>query len=289
MMGHPSSYFIRALVCEGKTDTDIVDEFDVSGMVLPSDANLRNARIMVDGFLDIGGLATADNTVRAWLRERGIYTYFQDRECFTRASKILSIGSARADVEKMLLAGAPLHETLSVLTEYPDFMHYTLRDLKTYKHYFWNVGLLSKDRMLMFLKKSDSSEYYIEALTFGVERLHQHKGKKTSISPSDLHKHIMMGVGTRASMLMKLPMTSESDDRVVRMAKAFSGMWKDSNTVGHGGMIEATNRLEAFNEKRNKPSVRNTGRGNEPEFQPQLPLSREELIALEQEEENQDE
>lgn len=254
-MRHPANYYIRCLICDGMNNADIKTELRYRNIFPIDDTGLEHIRRDVGTPPGALQLEVLNGDTQKWLRSRGVSIYFTQRDRMAPSEKLLITGRVRENIEKLMLAGCEAKEVLTALQNITNFSAYTLGDLKIYKHYFWNTDLLSQTQMLQFLAKSHGTDYYAEALTGGKERALSRIGIDTPSSPDAIHERLMKDLGLRGMAVGRLPISVETDRRVVAIARTYSQMWKNSKTVGQGELIEAYERLSRFTEKRNAPAI----------------------------------
>ena len=247
---HPSLYFIKCLICEGNTDTQVTDELFYRRIMVPDARVYLAARRMLGDFTVEDFRQDISDTTEEWLRTQGIHLYFRRRAELGIAEKILMYPRQRESIEKMLLGGMSQHDIANILRKEVEFESATVRDIRLYKHYFWNPNLLSGAEMLSFLHKSKGNGFYIEALVGGRDAVLNRLGLGSTQSADEYHTLAMAQLGMRIAMLSSQPFNDNTDKRIVALANTLTRMWKNSKTVGSESMNTAIDRLKRFLEKR---------------------------------------
>lgn len=252
-MRHPAEYFIRCLLCSAHEDQDIATTMSAKGLHPPDMSEIGNIRARLGDIPEIDDIPDPDTS--EWLRSRGIFTYFFDREKMHRAESILNTPRAREEVEYHLLARIPPEEIIGYLQSKPQFHRFNVLDLRYYKHYFWNTDLLTFGEMARYASRHSGSDRYLEALNGGRTAALWRMGIDTPMTDDELHRAVYRQLGMRMLILGEAPYTSNTDKRAVALANIVTRMWKDMKIVGSAGVEEAYERMRKFVEERHAPQI----------------------------------
>jgi hypothetical protein len=161
-------------------------------------------------------------------------------------------------VETMLLASIPPKEISRVLQQEPGFELVSTKDIKLYKHYYWNPDLLTHAEMMACLSSKTGTGLYVDALRGGSDVLSVRMGLLKPVALDDTHTQIMQQLGLRMKMLDKSPYTKDTNQQAVALSSAYTRMWKNHKTVGADALQQAHERLRAFIETREKPRIQDS-------------------------------
>lgn len=255
-MSHPATHFIRALIYEHLTDADIHQELLYKRIIPVPPHILEGIRREVSPILDPDEVRhSRSGVVIQRLRRLGILTYFRHRFQLEFAEKLLYTARIREVTEKLLIASVTPKDVAGVLQKENGFEQITTKDVKLYKHYFWNPDLLSESEMMMYLRDHDGTGLYVEALQSGQEVLLRRMGLTKSDSLDDLHTNAMQHIGLRMKHLEALPFDKDTDARAVSLSSALTRMWKNHKMVGADALQQAYDRLRRFVEDRREPKI----------------------------------
>lgn len=156
----------------------------------------------------------------------------------------------RQRVECALLARIDYDEIPASIKDIEGADAISAHHLRLYKHYFWNVDLLSTQQMIRFLQ-STGDPWYVEALEGGRDHFLYRNGKKEiDVDPDLTHRQIMSDMAARAAFINRLPYNEGTDMRATLVARTYSSMWKNSKSVGGEDLRKALDDLKGVVEKR---------------------------------------
>lgn len=161
-MRHPAEYFLKALCIQNPNYTvaDLFSRLEQLGFMPPLAQVQQNyLPTVVQEFQPDGAnvpppnFNAFDQTNREsmrYLREQGVYDYFTQSMAMRDAREILSRPDQRLAVEQALFTRIPSPDLAKKLNSQKNW-HLTAAGLDLYKHYFWNIDLLTFDDWGRFL------------------------------------------------------------------------------------------------------------------------------------------
>ena len=146
-MRHPAEYYIKFLIIRDPqlTDAQVLLNLEEWGMLSPAPQYLGLLRGRIPP--QPQPFQPMDRTNRVstqYLRDQGVYEMFHPTDAMNEALEILSTPEKRMVVEQILLARLDLNIATKKVNAKYDW-HFTKAGLDIYRHFFWNVGLLSFD------------------------------------------------------------------------------------------------------------------------------------------------
>ena len=260
-MSHPANYYIRSQIYLGLTNPQISESLNALGISAPGDTVYAQIRTSMGALVGtIADVGAGDRQAVAYTKRKSIHAILVDLDSKDLIEdQILRNHTIRSLCERSLLAKVDFNTLEQMVKEelyqqYKPEVTINTRILRLYKHYFWNVDLLSTSQMLEYLHKMGGDSWHIESLHGGRDHhLYRTGRKKIDIAPDDAHNDLMMRLYMRASFVDSLPISEENDYRVMGLAKAYSGMWKNSKSVGNADMKEAYEELRKVTEERRNP------------------------------------
>ena len=176
-MPSPQEYWIKYLVCcQDFSNTDVNNVLDLTGFLRCEDAYISGVRDMA--LMDKPRLRVTDVKCRPWLRGQRILALARNDEVAQQARDTLSDTKLRPILEALLLAGlSDLDVALNAATLAQRRVSEEL--VRTYRHYFWNVGLLTLSEWRDYLDNYQGSHgkklrtYYNKGAVFTLWKLGQ--------------------------------------------------------------------------------------------------------------------
>lgn len=258
---HPSAYYIKCLICEGLSNAEIQEELAYKRISPIRDAELARIRRELDPRLDAEAILESNShDTLSWLRDKNIYSYFRERKQLHRAEALLSVPRVREILESMLLTPMTNMEALKHVRDVAGFEATSVRDIKLYRHYFWNSDLLMRSEMVKHLA-DNKKEMYLEALNGGRAAVLSRMGMGLSQTDDELHREAYRHVAARLQVLQYAPFTEETDKRAIQLCTVLTRMWKNIRVIGDAGLSDAQERLTRYVEERATPQIPAMGQG----------------------------
>ena len=157
-MKHPAEFYVKFLVIQNPawTDAQVLRSLDTMGFLAPEDTYLGFLRQEIPavpaGFNPVDRL---NRPSMQYLRDQQVYEMFHPTKELQEAWTYLADPSKRMTVEEMLLARLDLKTTAQKVNKKHGW-HFTEGGLEAYRHYFWNVNLLTFDQWGRYLYERSS-------------------------------------------------------------------------------------------------------------------------------------
>jgi hypothetical protein len=161
-MRHPAEFYLKALCIQNPTfqAVDLFTKLEQGGFMSPL-AQVQNNYLpaLVQEFQPGGenapptGFNFMDQRHRAsmrYLRDQGVYDYFVPSAAMRDARDILIRPDKRLVVEQALFSRIPSVELAKKINQQKNW-HLTADGIDLYKHYYWNIDLLTFDDWGRFL------------------------------------------------------------------------------------------------------------------------------------------
>lgn len=253
---HPAFYYISALLCEGLQTEDVLSA------CLHQDVPGASERMVEHIFSQLHPIPHPQSirndfsrTTTQWLRERGVYLYFRERENFEFCLRLRRNRNARSVIERGLLAKLSVKEIHSFVAKDRMFRDLRERHLRMYQHYFWNLTLLTDVQIQDFLRDNALSAFYREALEGGKDLLLHRLGVDLPYTNEQLHTMGMRQVGLRLLSLSHQTFDELSDKRASQLGSVFTRMFRNAMNAGGARVEEAREDLRQFVESTEKPNL----------------------------------
>lgn len=253
---HPAFYYISALLCEGLGTEDVLSSCLHQDIPGASEAIVERIFGQLHPIPNPQSIQHDFSRATAqWLRERGVYLYFRERENFEICLRLRRNREARSVVERGLLAKLSIKEIHSFVAKNRMFRDLRERQLRIYQHYFWNLSLLTDVQILNFLRDNSLSTFYREALEGGKDLLLHRLGVDLPYTNEQLHTMGMRQVGLRLLSLSHQTFDELSDKRASQLGSVFTRMFRNAMNAGGARVEEAREDLRQFVESTEKPDI----------------------------------
>lgn len=260
-MHHPAAFFVRALLCEGSGEAEINEELAFRNLLPLEPGLFGRVQRASEPYPRLDDFEVEDPEVMEWLESSGVYVYFRNPRQMQRSERLLHVPAVRERVERMYLSGMKTEEILPYLIKEPGFSKFTERDLKLFRHYFWNLDLLTRADVVRYIGQTQAQGFHLEALNGGKTSILVRMGLDLNQTDDELHREMFRQLAVRMMMLEGAPYTEATDRRAVALASAGTRIWKNLKTVGTAGMDEAQEKLRRFVEQREPPRIPGVGNG----------------------------
>lgn len=157
-MKHPAEFFMKSLIIREPaiTDAQVLQAIDRLGFLAPEATYLGFLRMEIPAPPE--PFNPGDRFHREsmrYLRDAQVYELFHQTPAMAEAWAYLADPNKRMVVEEVLLARLDLKSTASRLNKKHNW-HLSEEGLELYRHYFWNVNLLTFDQWGRYLYERSS-------------------------------------------------------------------------------------------------------------------------------------
>jgi hypothetical protein len=150
---HPAEFFIKAILIQnpGVTDAQVLKALDDRGFLEPPQNYLGLLRQEIPAPPTVFNPSNrSDRSSMRYLRDLQVYEWFHPDQSMLDAVEFLRDQTQRMMVEQTLLARLELKSTAQKLNRKYNW-HLTEDSMALYKHFFWNVQLLTFDQWGRYL------------------------------------------------------------------------------------------------------------------------------------------
>lgn len=193
-MRHPAENYIKFLVISnpGMTDEQILSDLLDWSFLAPDPVYLPTLRGRITA--PPANYQPTNRMHRAtsqYLRDQGVYEAFFAVNAFNDALELLSNPEKRLLVEQILISRIDLKQA-AIRVNQSRNLHITEEALATYRHYFWNVDLLTFDDWGRYLYgRSALYEQYMALLRAPVSLAYHHLRIEQQIESKNMIREIM--------------------------------------------------------------------------------------------------
>ena len=228
MRHHPSELFIKSLIVNSKTDSEIesiLDEYGLPPIDEDSVDYLPDLRKSM-GPIPKGDLSQVSDT---YLRDQQIYFLIHTDSVVAACTRILDNQAVKRDVYVSILGRVSADDlSMHLLDMYG--VDVSPETVRAFKHYYFNIDKLSSDDWATILPQLPGSDptYYESAMNGGATVAAYRLGREVNVSIRDAVKEAVTGLYVS---LQEIRHWSASPSKVKVLSDTVSALSKAHNVI----------------------------------------------------------